>query len=74
MKAPPATAVVRLVTSPLIALNASACTMALAIMAIMLEDAAFEEASAAEEDALEVQEGDLGAETPTNTLPALEQV
>ena len=74
MKAPPATTVARLAISLPIALSASACTMVLVLMAIMLEDAAFEEASAAEEDALEVQEGDLEAGTPIITLLALEQV
>ena len=69
----PATPAVSLATLRPTALSASVCTMDLAAMAIMLEDAASEEATVAEETAL-VEEADLEEEIPTIKSLALEQV
>ena len=74
MKAPLATPVVRLVISLLIALSASACTMDQAPMATTLVVEASEEATAAEEAALVVEEAGLVAGTPTTMFLAQEQV
>lgn len=73
MMAPLATLVVRLATLLLIALNASACTMALEPMASSLEDEASEEDIKVEEAALVAQAG-LEGEIPTIMALALEQV